>query len=105
MNKFYQDMIFVLPSGEEVSLLELIKFVRSKNITFGTDDLSKLRLRREIECFSVIDRSELWYNDLTDEQYYELKNWRQAWLDVTETKIIPEAPKWLNNKLEGDNIL
>lgn len=51
---------------------------------------------RKIQCFEIIDnRSQLWYNHLTEQQKQELDAWYQAWLDVTETKIIPEKPEWL----------
>lgn len=57
--------------------------------------LSDLRALRETECFEVINRSTLWYNTLTEEQKVELDTWYHAWLDVTETLVIPEKPEWL----------
>lgn len=54
-----------------------------------------LRHLRNIECFMIINRGSLWYDTLTDSQKEELKVWYKAWLDVTETKIVPEKPKWL----------
>lgn len=54
-----------------------------------------LRQKRAEECFSIINRGQLWYNTLTTEQVQELNTWYQAWLDVTETKIIPTKPSWL----------
>jgi hypothetical protein len=57
--------------------------------------LYKLRERRQEECFSIVNRGEVWYNTLTEEQLQELQTWYQAWLDVTETKEIPEKPSWL----------
>lgn len=57
--------------------------------------IEQLRYRREEECFSIINRGQLWYNNLTAEQFSELQVWYKAWLDVTETKIIPEKPTWL----------
>lgn len=54
-----------------------------------------LRSRREQDCFSVINRGVLWYSRLTDEQKAELELWYQAWLDVTETGVIPNNPEWL----------
>ena len=57
---------------------------------------SILRYRREEECFRIIDnRSQLWYDHLTAEQKVELNTWYEAWLKVTETKVIPEKPEWL----------
>lgn len=57
--------------------------------------LYELRRQRETECFAVINRGSLWYDRLTYVQRAELADWYQAWLDVTETKIIPEKPYWL----------
>lgn len=66
----------------------------------------RLKNRRQKECFPVINRGVLWYNKLTNEQYIELLNWYNAWLDVTETLVAPTAPKWLNNKLtDNEEIL
>ena len=59
-------------------------------------ELVDLRYQREQLCFSYINRGELWYSRLTTEQKEELETWYQAWLDVTETKVVPTAPEWLN---------
>lgn len=58
-------------------------------------ELNNLRFQRELVCFPYINRGYLWYNKLTDAQKNELDTWYQAWLDVTETKVIPEKPEWL----------
>ena len=57
--------------------------------------VEQLRYKREDECFSLINRGQLWYDTLTPEQYAELQKWYKDWLDITETKIIPEKPEWL----------
>lgn len=54
-----------------------------------------LRRQREAECFPIINRGQLWYDTLSEEQTVELKEWYQLWLDVTQTKQIPEKPSWL----------
>lgn len=54
-----------------------------------------LRHLREIYCFSVINRGKLWYDNLTEEQTLELDKWYKDWLNVTETKVIPEKPEWI----------
>lgn len=54
-----------------------------------------LRIRRQGECFTYINRGQLWYSNLTEEQQRELQQWYNAWLNVTETKIIPTKPTWL----------
>lgn len=60
----------------------------------------KMRLRelRESECFTIVNRGQLWYASLTAVQMQELTNWYQAWLDVTDTLTVPPKPEWL-----GDN--
>lgn len=57
--------------------------------------ISALRHRREVECFSVINRGMLWYELLQPDQKIELSSWYRMWLDVTETKVIPVKPKWI----------
>lgn len=55
----------------------------------------ELRRRREKECFAVVDRSHFWYDNITEEQKIELKQWYDAWLNVTTTLIVPDKPNWL----------
>lgn len=59
-------------------------------------EINALRQKRETECFSVINRGELWYERLTAERRAELEKWYQAWLDVTETKVEPSKPTWID---------
>lgn len=54
-----------------------------------------LRIRRETECFSVINRGQLWYEGISITQLLELRQWYKAWLNVTETMVVPEKPAWL----------
>ena len=54
-----------------------------------------LRQRRETECFSYINRGQLWYDRLTEEQKAELDAWYAAWLKVTDTLTAPKKPSWL----------
>lgn len=70
------------------------------SMTEGVENILEMtendyRYQREIECFPIINRGILWYERLTTEQKEELNIWYQAWLDVTETKFIPEKPTWL----------
>ena len=76
----------------------------SNSIVFNKDlydsflkekEIKELREKREIECFAIIDRSQLWYNSLNETQINELTVWYNNWLNVTETLIIPEKPTWL----------
>ncbi len=60
------------------------------------EQIEILRLAREDQCFCIVNRGQVWYNTLTEEQKSELDEWYQAWLDVTETNVIPKKPVWLN---------
>ncbi len=60
-------------------------------------ELVALRSQREKVCFPYINRGYLWYSRLTSDQSNELDAWYQAWLNVTDTKVIPEMPEWLAN--------
>lgn len=55
-----------------------------------------LRFQRAKICFPYINRGALWYESLTNEQKEELRAWYGAWLDVTDTKVVPEMPAWLS---------
>nr|DAL77440.1 MAG TPA: Protein of unknown function (DUF2977) [Caudoviricetes sp.] len=57
--------------------------------------LADLRSRREKECFSVINRGQLWYEGVSLAQLLELRKWYKDWLAVTETKVVPDKPTWL----------
>ena len=58
--------------------------------------LKELRAQREKICFTYIKRGELWYGKLSAEQKEQLNAWYDAWLDVTNTRVIPKMPNWLN---------
>lgn len=57
--------------------------------------ISAIRMIRQAECFSVINRSQLWYNSLTNEQKAELQEWYEAWLVAPDTLVIPTKPDWI----------
>lgn len=76
------------------------KLVKSEDKQKEIEDkreLVNLRSQREKVCFPYVNRGYLWYNRLTDVQKEELGVWYQAWLDVTDTKVVPETPEWLIN--------
>ena len=82
--------------------------VSAGDVKFSEDRYSKirgekannvLRARREKECFAYVDRSAMWYDTLTEAQTAELKAWYRKWLDVTETKTVPERPSWLKEDM------
>ena len=65
--------------------------------------LQDLRSLRSEECFPIVNRGQVWYDTLTQQQKYELSVWYNAWLDITEhytenldiSTIIPAKPTWL----------
>jgi hypothetical protein len=82
-------------------------YLSEDNILVKSDDKLKeieterelvfLRSQRDKACFPYVNRGEMWYSRLSAEQKEELGAWYQAWLDVTDTKVIPEMPEWLAN--------
>ena len=58
-------------------------------------EVEKLRFDREKECFSVINRGILWYDNLSTEQVEKLDQWYRDWLDVTLTKTKPKKPDFV----------
>lgn len=58
-------------------------------------NLALLRFRREEECFRIINRGQLWYANLKEEQKSELAAWYQAWLDAPQTGVVPTKPSWI----------
>lgn len=63
-----------------------------------------LRSRRELECFSIINRGTLWYDRLTESQKTELESWYEAWLNVTDTNVVPPKPAWIEGvAIQGGN--
>lgn len=93
-------MIYLDENKNEVQPKDVWKyeFVSNENndiVNLKTPSDSYLRYLREIHCFTIINRGELWYDTLTNDQIAELNVWYRAWLNVTETKVIPTKPTWL----------
>lgn len=60
------------------------------------DELKEdLRNQRKAECFPIINRGQLWYDNLDSSQKEELAKWYRDWLNVTETMEVPTKPEWL----------
>ena len=55
-----------------------------------------IRARRERECYSVINRGQLWYEGISLARLAELRKWYKAWLDAPATLVIPDRPAWLD---------
>lgn len=70
-------------------------FNLESSIADKIDKADMYRVIRSQVCFPVINRGQLWYNKLTDEQKEELAKWYNDWLNVTETLIEPKTPEWL----------
>ncbi len=95
----FEDELVQTPIGERLkSEVDTLLFKEQ----LQAYELVQLRQRREQECFSIINqnfiidgKSVSWFDTLTDEQKQEANIWVQSWRDVTETKIVPEKPKWL----------
>ena len=73
------------------------KVVRKESLGKFVSEMlaSDMRCMREAECFPIINRGNLWYNNLTEQHKSELSNWYTAWLNVTETLEVPNRPEWL----------
>ena len=71
-------------------------FDEEKAVAIKTEEENEqLRIERDAECFSIVNRGWLWYDTLTEKQTKELRKWYQDWLDVTETRKKPDKPSWL----------
>ena len=71
-------------------------FDDAENTEIETENTKQaLRQRRQTECFSYVNRGQLWYATLSVKQIAELTTWYKAWLKVTETLTVPEKPTWL----------
>lgn len=55
-----------------------------------------IRRRRDNECFNIINRGQVWYDTLTEDQIKELSEWYKLWLEAPKTLEIPPKPEWLH---------
>ena len=46
--------------------------IAREHIESEEEQIEKLRIKRERECFEIINRGKLWYDSLTEEQIEEL---------------------------------
>jgi hypothetical protein len=63
--------------------------------TFLPENIEHLRNIRDYLCFRVVNRGGVWYATLTEQEKIELMEWYVAWLNITETKEVPQEPSWL----------
>lgn len=66
-------------------------------------DLQHMRNVRNHVCFTIINRGQLWYEELSHNQLEQLKKWYQDWLDFPQTLKVPIAPDWLEVDYEDQS--
>ena len=98
--KVYDDRLGAYKEIEQPKITELTQqekqvIIEQEQKVQAEQELEKLRVRRAKECFTHIDPAGKWDN-YTEDQKSQLRLWRKQWLDVTQTKIIPQKPYWLN---------
>ena len=92
-----EKLMSTIASNQELKQTELTTLPPNELPPLSEEDvLQELRMLREEECFSVINRGALWYEKLSAEEFLQLREWYQKWLDVTTSKVIPDKPAWLN---------
>lgn len=74
---------------------DLKSVVEKTSAELLADKQNALRARREKECFPIVNRGQLWYEKLSQEEKAELDTWYTDWLNVTDTLIIPDKPLWI----------
>lgn len=78
----------------------VIKFDQQKYNAHLQEALAdKIRTRRSNECFLIINRGKLWYDQLEDSELSELTSWYYAWLDAPKTGVAPKRPSFLENDI------
>ena len=99
INEFIE--FYGLDGWYKKELISLVKLWRRKakkketEIEIHEKRLKIIREKREKECFTIINRGQLWYASLSSKQVDELQDWYREWLDVTETMKLPKKPDWL----------
>ena len=93
--KEFDKLICEQNKGKELKVVDNKVVAIEKAIT-EEEELEHLRTLRKTNCFSIINRGQLWYQSLKKEELDELEIWYKNWLDVTKTKIIPQNPYWLD---------
>ena len=55
-----------------------------------------IRRLRKNRVFPIINRSQMWFNSLTEEQKQDIQIWYQDWLNAPQTLKMPKRPSWLD---------
>ena len=82
-----KSVIFI--QKENIALLEVEEELLNRYL------IEYFRITRNQECFPIINRGKLWYDNLTNAQLEELDKWYIEWLNVTETLTEPVKPEWI----------
>lgn len=90
----FNNLLCEQANGKELKVIDG-KVVAVEHEVTEEELLQAFRQKREIECFTIINRGKLWYDSLTEQQSIELNNWYNSWLDVTTTRVVPEKPSWI----------
>jgi hypothetical protein len=93
-DKYLRDLILIpkraiVIKEENILLLEIEEEILNDYL------INDFRNRRNQECFTIVNRGKLWYDNLTQEQLEELNKWYTEWLNVTDTLEEPVKPSWL----------
>lgn len=91
----WQELLTGQSNGLEIYTKENGEPDLRAHIVTEEEKIEILRQQRQSECFAIVNRGQVWYNNLTESQMQELRAWYQAWLNVTVTKQIPQKPYWL----------
>lgn len=102
INDNNQDKIgYLIYNGKDSPpIFDELKYIEDQK----NQEIDALRRRRENECFEICDRA-VWYDTLTDAQKTDVRTWRQAWLEVTDTLIVPKQPHWLQEKNNSNEVV
>lgn len=82
------------------------------NDVVNSKKMDYIRRKRRFECFSYINRGQLWYNTLSQTEMEELQSWYNAWLDLPNRPDLnidapqyPDAPSFLTDFVPYESAL
>jgi hypothetical protein len=106
----YSGKDYYIESGQPVRIpLEPVSPFKKYTFNYGNkmwevDLVATERLIRQMRqsALSVVDKmNPIWYAELSEEKKQELRDYRQAWLDITDVEsfpiitTVPTRPSWL----------
>ena len=60
--------------------------------------INELRHSREKKCFAIANRN-FFFNEATIAEMAEINNWYTAWLNVTDTLVVPIVPHYISSRI------